>query len=47
MNEEEEHAEEAERGCRNPGDLVNVHPAAQVLRQNQEHCDSAQEIQIG
>ena len=47
VNKKEQHSEEAERGCGRPGDMLDMHPPAKVLCEDEENSNGSQKVEIG
>jgi len=46
VNKEQKHSEVAEGRSGYPADPINIHSFAQMLNQNQQNCNCAQEIKV-
>ena len=47
VNKKQQNTKKAERSCGYPGDVLNIHAPAKMLREHQQDRNRAQEIQIG
>ena len=47
MNKKEQHAEQAKRGCGRPPNVLDMHPPAKVLCEDQKDSNGPQKVQIG
>ena len=47
MNKKEQYAEQAERGRGRPADVLDMHPRAKVLCEDQKDGNGPQKVQIG
>jgi hypothetical protein len=47
MNKKEQYAKQAKRGCGRPADVLDTHPLAKVLCEDEKDGNGPQKVQIG